>query len=685
MNLPYRTVAGLALAVCLTGVSLTAKAGPRLRQDEPFVKLKSYDFQDRQAVQAALDMIQQAQGDKAKTAQIEQQLIGVLQAPDATVAGKQEACRMLWIVGTVRSVPTLAKMLPDEKLSDMARYALERNADPAAGRALLAALKITQGKTQIGIINSIGDRGDADAVAALKPLVKSATPLAAEAAIAALGKIGTPEAVVVLRSLPADKPLVGHALLRSAERWAAAGNKAAAENLYIALTEAKYPPVIQAEALRGLATAQSPRAVTVALADLKSSDYGLQQVAARIGGGLTGPQATGRFVDAWSTLAPPAQIVLLTAFVDRRETAAAPLAERAIESQDAGLRRAGIQAESLLGGAKAVPQLVDLAVQGQGEDRDVARNSLAHMPGADAEKAILQLAQQGSPEQRATLMGVLADRPTPPAVAVLVASIGGPDERVAVEAARALGRVGGPNEQDPLLTLLTSTHSDSLRDAAKDAAISIGQRLPDRNAIAVAPLTHYINADNAGKAALLPVLAASGNGDALRELARATEASDAELKQAAVTALADSWSDDRALPTLLNLAKSDGDKAIRVQALRGGLRIIAQDDRAPADTRADRIADALKIAERPEEKKQALSILRDCRTERAAQLAASLLDDPELFPEAADTVLYLAAPRRKDNRDEPAVKGPAMTAALDKVIQLTKDDSQRALAQKLKG
>jgi HEAT repeat protein len=685
MKFNYRTAAALMLGIALASGGMTAEAGVRLRQDDPFEKLKTYDFQNREAVAALQNMIQQAQADKAQTARIEQKLLTVLQAPNATFAGKQEACRMLWIVGTARSVPTLAKMLPDAQFSDIARYALERNADPSAGKALRAALTATKGKVRIGIINSIGDRGDAEAVASLKPFTTNADPLVAEAAISALGKVGTEEALAALRTLPAGNPLVGHAMLRCAERFAAAGKKPAAESLYLSLATAQQPVVVQTEALRGLVLLQSPRAASVALADLKSPDYGLQTVAARVGGGLADPKATARFIAAWPTLPVPAQIVLLTALTDRREAAATLIALRAIESQDAALRQAGIQSAGLIGGAKAVPRLLELAVKGQGGDRDAARQALASMPGAEAEQAILQTARQGSPEERATLMAVLADRPTPAAISTLMAAANGTDTRVAAEALRSLGRVGGQAEYGALVTLLATTRSDEVRDAARDAVVSTGQRLGDRDHAADPVLAALPAASGADKGALLTVLAETGSDRALEELNHAVASSDSDVKQAAVTALADNWADDRALLTLQHLAKSDGNKAIRVQALRGSLRLIGQDDKTPADAKVGRIANALTMAERPEEKRQALGILRDCRVDQAMELAAKLLDDPELFPEAADTVLYLAAPQRKDNRDEPAVKGTATTAALDKVILLTKDDNQRAQAQKLKG
>ena len=54
-------------------------------------------------------------------------MIGVLES-GADWWDKQAACRGLRKIGTAKSVPALAALLPDEELSSMARFALERQA-----------------------------------------------------------------------------------------------------------------------------------------------------------------------------------------------------------------------------------------------------------------------------------------------------------------------------------------------------------------------------------------------------------------------------------------------------------------------------------------------------------------------------------------------------------------------------
>ena len=222
------------------------------------------------------------------------------------------------------------------------------------------------------------------------------------------------------------------------------------------------------------------------------------------------------------------------------------------------------------------------------------------------------------------------------------------------------------------------------RDAAKDAVVAIGQRVGDRSRASEPVLAAYNGASAPAKVSLLAVLGETGGDEALQELTQAAKGTDDNLKQAAVRALAETWGDTRPLPTLLSIAKSDPNKGQRVQALRGYLRLVGQDEATGADDKVTLIEDAFKVAERPEEKRQALSLLRDIRTASAVDLAARYLSDKDLFSDAADTIIYLAGPQRKNNRELPAVRGATTTAALDQIIDKTNDDSQRTAAQKVR-
>lgn len=668
------------------GVAVAAfvLAAGAFAQDSPYAQLKEYDFQNRTGVAAIERAIRDAGTDRDKVAAIEKGVLGVLADPSANSAGKQEACKLLWIVGSARSVPALARMLRDEELCDNARYALERNPDPSAARALRVALSTTSGKSMVGVINSLGNRRDGAAVAGLKKLVRAADPQVRDAAVVALGKIGTPASTAALMGVRNGGTLVAEAIVRSAAQMVGAGRKAESEAILVKMAREGTPVLGRTAALQALVTIKSAKAGPTAVACLRDPDDHVVAEAARVCGSLKDAATTRRAIAAFASVSTSGQAVLLHAFADRAEPTVAPLALKATRSSDAGVRAAAIRAAALTGRGPVIARLCEIATGSDSADSAVARGCLATIGWKGAEQLILTEAKSGKPEVRSMLMGVLAVRPTPTVLAFLTSTVQEPAGPAAREAARSLERVGGLAQVAPLVKVVATSKDDDVRDTARSAVVACAQRVPDRDQAVVPVLAALRDASDDGRAALLRVLAEVGGDRSLAELTRSTGDSNAEVKRAAIAALAEAWSDSRPLPTLMGIAKDDANKSLRVQALRGGIRLIGQDEGMAADQKVARLRDALALAERSEEKRQVLSVLRDCRVPGAVDIAASMLDDADLFPEASDAILYLAAKQRKNDRDQVAVTGTNTVAALTRVIEKTTDADQKATAEKLR-
>jgi hypothetical protein len=156
---------------------LEVDAAPAVERtvDQLLAEIAVYEYgKSRRTLCELDDMVRDAHGSARKLKEIEQRFNEFLKSA-ATDTGKQFICRKLSIVGTEESVPTLAAMLTQKAASqiepaDMARYALERIPGPAADEALRQALGKTIGTVKVGIINSIGNRGDEEAVGQLAEL-----------------------------------------------------------------------------------------------------------------------------------------------------------------------------------------------------------------------------------------------------------------------------------------------------------------------------------------------------------------------------------------------------------------------------------------------------------------------------------------------------------------------------------
>ena len=197
--------------------------------------LKTYDWgMDPNLIKPIDEAIVATHGDAAARKDLESRLIAVLQS-EAPRAAKDAVCRALRTIGTAASVPALSALLGDEKLSHMARFALERIPVPEAGKALMEALPKVGGKLKIGVASSLGVRREEAAIAPLQTLLADSDPAIARSAALALGAIGSPaahQALTDAKASPGTKDAIADSLLECAENLLASGKKPEAKAAY---------------------------------------------------------------------------------------------------------------------------------------------------------------------------------------------------------------------------------------------------------------------------------------------------------------------------------------------------------------------------------------------------------------------------------------------------------------------
>ncbi|MHC4751660.1 MAG: HEAT repeat domain-containing protein, partial [Planctomycetota bacterium] len=228
----------------------------------------------------------------------EGKLIAVLKSDDATHKEKVDACRGLALIGTSKAIAPLASLLGDEKLSHMARYALEPIQDPAVDEVFREALGKLKGRPLVGVIGSIGVRRDAKAVKPLANILMQhdAGPEVTEAAVRALGSIGNLAAAEMLQTAlahaPSDNQLaIAEGLFRCAETLAAEGHRDVAIDIYDQLLEVSGPHQVRAGALRG-AILTRENGVRLLQQHLRSDDYILFSAACQTALEMPGTEVT---------------------------------------------------------------------------------------------------------------------------------------------------------------------------------------------------------------------------------------------------------------------------------------------------------------------------------------------------------------------------------------------------------
>jgi HEAT repeat protein len=226
--------------------------------EQAFEALKTYDYGvDRHVLDPIDEAAVTTRNDPAARKDLESRLLAVLQS-NAPRDARDYVCRQLRTIGTATSVPALEALLADLDLSHMARYALERIPDSQAGKALEHQLPKLNGQLQIGVISSLGTRGQG--VSLLRPLLQDSDESIARAAAIALGRIATADSSKALGSAkprPALAVVLADASMSCAEKLLAAGHAKQAKATYQGVLKNNPPDLIRLAAERGLKACQT--------------------------------------------------------------------------------------------------------------------------------------------------------------------------------------------------------------------------------------------------------------------------------------------------------------------------------------------------------------------------------------------------------------------------------------------
>jgi len=518
------------------------------------------------------------------------QCIAVLKSADADLKARNDACRELATIGDPKAIPVLVGLLGNEKLSHMARYALEPLADPSVDAALRNAMGKLKGGLRVGVINSIGMRRDEKAVDALVKLVKDSDKAVASAAIGSLGKIATPEALAALatcrKARPADLQwAIADASLAAAERLGKEGKSAGAVAIYAELNSDPWPKQVQLGAFSGLLNTEADKAPDRIAAALSGKDKTTRAVAIARIATLKGSGVSKRFAAELPKLPAGVQVMLIDVLAGRSDPAARPAIVKATGHSDAAVRTSAIKALGRLGDTACAELLCATVQNGKTEpERQAAQSSLRALgaKGVDAVIADRMDAAQGA--LKIQLLNILIDRKASLAAGALLAQAAAGDPKLSATAFKGLGRIAAPKDLPAILKLMGKTADSGARREAELAAVSVSRRITPATAQADAVLAALKTADSTpAKCSLISVLGGIGNGKAFSAVKSAATSKTAEINDAAVRALT-VWPNPTATDALMNIFSSTKNKTHRTLALRGAVRLLSMPDQDAAKT-----------------------------------------------------------------------------------------------------
>ena len=558
----------------------------------------------------------------------EAELLAVLRS-DAPEAEKAITCKFLAVNGSAAAVDDLAKLLSHPRLASWARIALEAIPGDEASAALREAAGNLDGHLLVGVLTSLGARGDAAAVPVLVGKLTADDAEIAGATAWSLGQIASDNAAAALggaigKASSAERlDGLARAAVLCAANLQAAGRADEAFTLFDCIQSAAVSDQRRAEAIRGMVIAKGLAGIPLLVETLQSPDRRLANMAvftARdLGRGNGGDEALAAAVDAavvkeleraTAEREMNRATVLIDVLVERntghaREPVLAALTTAA-GTGEKPVRLAAIRGLGQTGDAAVTGTLLAVMTDDDREIAEAARSAVAVLPGAAVDLVITQQLSNADADTLPAIVELIGRRRID-AITDLLPLVDHPDTNVRAATIVALGSIIDLEHLDLLIGAAMTPKSDAEGEAARTALREASVRMPDREGCAAKLAAALAAAPPGMKVMLLEVLAEVGGTKAVETMAKAGSSGEQLLEDAA-TRLLGKWMTADAAPVLLEIATAEPGGTFKTRALRGYLRIARQFVLSDGE-RAAMCREALAAATTDEDRKTVLEIV----------------------------------------------------------------------------
>jgi HEAT repeat protein len=598
--------------------------------------LAKYQYGDGQAADEADKVLQQTP--VAQHAAIEDSLIAVVAAKDATPDGKALACRMLQQIGTEKCIPSVAGLLTDDVLSHYARLVLERMANANADAAMRAALDSAPDQVKIGIAGSLGVRRDDKAVSKLAKLAGHGDPALAAAAIRALGRIGGSAAAQQLRTMKPGESLVPvHmcALVECAESLTGAD----AAGLYEVVLAGKTTQRIAA--LNGMLAVDEKKAVALMVDIIKGDDVQMGGSVLTLVADVPSERLTKAMAGLLAALPDEKKPALITALGARGDAAALAGIAACLTSNNEPVHNAALIAAGKLGNEGTVKLLLSMG--------GAATGVIPRMPGGGVNAALIQ-ALEDNPLKVPAIKAMIA-RNYLAAVPKLFDLLNDGDAEVRKAAWNGLGSLAMDDDITRMAKAAFAIQDEGELSCAMAAVRKGCAYAGDKPKCFDVMIPYYDAATLASKATMIELASLVGSPSALELVKNALKSGNKELVGKAVRSLA-AWCCENAADELLILAGSAPEEVERILTLRGYIRLAGEGPNLNEEQRAEMFRKAAELAKRVDEQKLIAGHLNKAPNAVALVIANTYLDDPAVMKDVEQSALDIA------ERLHGAKKGP---------------------------
>jgi len=600
---------------------------------------------------------------------------------DASLQEKARACQRLGEFGAAEAVPALASLLNHDKLAVYARAGLERIPGSAPRSALRMALGETQGKHLQGVIHSIAALRDDQAVTALSRLMENPDPDVSRAALVALGRISTDEAVaLVLEALTKDtvelRSNAAGACLLAAEHQLSLGKPARALAVYEAVRNADVPLSYRIGATRSAILNQENDSDFL-IQQLRSKESAIRNVAVLTARQNPSDSFAAVLNNEIGNVSGDLQLQLIDALTDCHNAQSKPIIRKLVGSADAQVRLTALNVLRQIGDPGSVPVLLRVLQKNRGtEEVSMAVNTLEPIQGDGIDELILTtLSSEQTSEVRIILIRLLEARVVTRAASVLLAQAADPDQAVCLAAVQALGSLASFDELPRLIQLTRECTDSKIKDAAANAVYAVCRNKEQGDHSARLILEELTKASLVSdKTVWIRVLALLGYAEALPTITAVLSETNKTLAQSTISSLG-RWPGPLPINALFDFAEGDSPISLRTHALMVALRLAtAAGEREQATEGLQMVwfQRASKAVQSVEEKRLLISGLGRIKQRASIELLAAYLDDTDVKMEAVHAIVNAAA---------PLVKGPDYQVVETVLAKISGVEDTRLMSQ----
>jgi len=579
-----RMIGSLVLVFGLAGMAF-AELPPELEQD--FQALRGYTLGgDFSACQRIIDAVTAVRNDPAKAAPLAERMARALS--ETGYDGQWFLCQWLYVIGTEREAPALARLVHDRKTAPLGLYAMRAIPGKGVDRELIGLLRGTRDPHLLcGILDCLGKRGVTESIGYVSPLTRGGNPLVARAAAQSLADMATPAAVNALReTLERTRPprdvLIADALIRACTRCA----DAAAVDAGLGAVERKVrlpePLRLAARSVR-VEKAEGDAREQLLYAMLMDGDPAIRKAGMTLVSRLEGGAVTLAAARAMADSSTEIRLALLTLLEQRADAEAYPYVYAIFKAATDPVEKAAlIRTLGAVGDYRVAPELLALLENGEPAVKDAVRDALRRVNDTRLDAYLVSRLDSLSTPGRVEVINALAARRAETAIPELFVWSGGTDRDAAAAAVTALGELVGPAEFPRLAGLLAGGFNGEA-DRLEAALMSALRRMENMDGAARALVSASRRTrDAAYRAAAMRALGETGSSEALPTLYREASRGRQAARLAAISALG-KWKSPEPLEKLRKWAVSGarGKNAVRETAVAALLELLKTGNVAP--------------------------------------------------------------------------------------------------------